>query len=136
MRMNPYLFFDGQCEEAFLFYAKLTGGKIAMLMRTGEGPAAAEMPPEMHRRIMHVRLEFDGQVLMGSDAPSDRFSRPQGFAVSLHVGSVAEAERLFGALAEGAQVHMPLEKTFWAERFAMLVDRFGTPWMINCELAG
>jgi PhnB protein len=135
MKMNPYLFFEGQCEEAFGFYEKCTGGKIAMLMRMGDGPTAAQVPPESHNRIMHVRLEFDGGVLMGSDVPAEHFKQPQGFALSLNVTSVAEAERLFAALAEGGQVNMPLEKTFWAERFAMLVDRFGTHWMINCELA-
>ena len=84
-------------------------------------------------KIMHVHMTVGDQVLMGSDAPPGHFEKPQGFSVSLGIDDPAEAERVFNALAEGAQVTMPLQKTFWADRFGMLVDRYGTPWMVNCQ---
>jgi PhnB protein len=97
---------------------------------------AAQMPPEMRDKVMHVSLEAKGATLMGSDAPPDRFKPAQGFAVSVNVDTADEAERIFAALSEGATVGMPIQETFWATRFGMLVDRFGTPWMVNCEKRG
>lgn len=135
MRLNPYLMFDGKCEEAFDFYARNFGGNVAMKMRYGEAPTVDEvLTPEQRNRIMHARLEFDGQVLMGSDAtPEHPYEPIHGCMLSLNVASVAEATRLFNTLADGGTVMMPLDKTFWAERFGMCTDRYGVPWMINCE---
>lgn len=135
MRLNPYLMFDGNCEEAFDFYARCFGGNIAMKMRYGEAPTCDEvLTAEQRNRIMHARLEFGGQVLMGSDAtPEHPYEPIHGCMLSLNVDSVAEATRLFNALADGGNVMMALDKTFWAERFGMCRDRFGVPWMINCE---
>jgi PhnB protein len=133
MLMNPYLFFTGQCEEAFKFYEKLLGGKIQVMMTHEGTPAAGQVPAEWQKKILHARLAVGDQVLMASDAPPGRQQKPQGFSVSLTVKDVAEAERIYQGLAENGTVGMPLQKTFWAERFAMLVDRFGIPWMINCE---
>lgn len=133
MQINAYLFFDGRCAEAFQFYERVLGGKIDFMQTAGESPARDQMPPEQHDSIMHVRMSVGDQVLMGSDAPPPHFEQPRGFYVSLGIEDPAEAERIFNALAEGAQVRMPLQKTFWAGRFGMLVDRFGTPWMVNCE---
>jgi PhnB protein len=133
MQLNPYLFFDGQCEAAFKFYEKCLGGKItAMLVHEGT-PAAEHVPPEHRNKIMHARLVVGDQVLMGSDAPPDHRQKPQGFSVTLGIDKPADAERIFHALAEGGNVTMPIAETFWANRFGMLVDKFGTPWMINCE---
>ncbi len=133
MQMNPYLFFSGQCEAAFKFYEKCLGGKIeAMLTHVGT-PAEGQVPAEWRNKILHARLAVGKDVLMGSDAPPGRQERPQGFSVSFAVSDPAEAERIFHALAENGSVRMPIQKTFWAERFGMLVDRFGIPWMINCE---
>lgn len=133
MQLNPYLFFDGQCEAAFKFYEKCLGGKItAMLVHEGT-PAAEHVPPEWRNKIMHARLVLGDQVLMGSDAPPDHRQKPQGFSVTLGVDKPGDAERIFHALAEGGKVTMPIEETFWAHRFGMLVDKYGTPWMINCE---
>ncbi|HWP83804.1 MAG TPA: VOC family protein [Terriglobia bacterium] len=133
MQLNPYLLFKGQCEEAFQFYAALLGGKIAALMPHQGTPAEQHVPPEWRAKILHARLEIGDQVLMASDCPPDRYEPPRGFSVTLNLKSPKEAERIFQALAENGTVQMPLEKTFWAERFGMCVDRFGIPWMVNCE---
>jgi PhnB protein len=133
MKINAYLNFDGQCAEAFRFYERVLGGAITMMQTHGESPMRDQTPPEWHDRVMHVRLEVDGQVLMGSDFPPQYATQAQGFAVSIHVDEAADAQRLFAGLAEGGSVTMPLQKTFWAGHFGMLTDRFGTPWMVNCE---
>ena len=133
LQVNPYLNFNGQCAEAFKFYEQVLGGKIEMMMTYGESPAAEHTPPGSQDRIMHVRLVVDGQVLMGSDSPPEYFEKPQGISVSLNVDEPDEAERIFNAFADGGTVTMPIQKTFWAGRFGMLVDRFGIPWMVNCE---
>jgi PhnB protein len=135
MRINPYLTFDGRCEEAFKFYAKALGGKIEAMMPHKGTPAEGHVPPEWHDKIMHAYLKVGDFELMGSDAPPQYFQQPQGFSVSLQIPNPKEAERVFSALAEGGTVRMPLEKTFWAEKFGMLTDRFGTPWMVNCTPA-
>jgi PhnB protein len=131
--INPYLHFRGNCEAAFKFYEQALGGKISMMMRFGETPMAEQTPAEMRNQIVHVRMTVGDSVVMGSDAPPDRYSAPQGFAVSISVDKPADAERIFHALAEKGTVGMPIQETFWAERFGMLVDRFGIPWMVNCE---
>jgi PhnB protein len=133
MQMNPYLLFDGRCEAAFKFYAKALGGKIEAMMPHEGTPAAEHVPSEWRSKIIHARMVVGDKVLMGSDAPPDRHEAMKGISVMLGVEKPAEAERIFNALAEGAEVRMPLQRTFWAERFGMLVDQFGTPWMINCD---
>ena len=134
MQMNPYLNFNGQCAEAFRFYEQVLGGKIESMMTHGESPIAGEVPSEWHDRILHARMVVDGQVLMASDSPPEYYAKPQGLYVSLQIDDSAQAARVFEALAKGGSVTMPFEKTFWAAGgFGMLVDRFGTPWMINCD---
>jgi PhnB protein len=130
-----YLSFDGHCEAAFKHYEKILGGKILMMMRYADAPAGAGVPqnPETAARIMHARLQVGDRTLMGADAPPQFASNPQGFSVSIQVDDAAEAERIFRALGEGGVVRMPLGETFWAQRFGMLIDKFGTPWMVNCE---
>ncbi|MFB2771574.1 VOC family protein [Pelatocladus sp. BLCC-F211] len=135
MQLNPYLFFNGQCEAAFKFYEQCLGGKIVSLMTYGESPMAEQTPPEQLNKIMHVLLCVGDQELMGSDAPPEMFEQPKGFYVSLQFNDPVEAERIFKTLAENGTVRMPLQQTFWADRFGMLVDQFGTPWMINCGQA-
>jgi PhnB protein len=129
---NPYLFFDGNCEEAFNFYAKLFGGKINAMMPHEGTPAESSVPPEWKKKIIHACMSIGETMLMASDAPPAHSQKPQGFSVHVGVDSAAEAERIFSALEQGGKVSMPLQPTFWAERFGMLIDRFGTPWMINC----
>ena len=135
MEMNTYLTFNGQCEAAFKFYERALGGKIEVMLTHEGTPAAEHVPPEWRTKILHASMRVGDQVLMASDAPPGRYEKPQGFSVSLNVDQAADAERLFGALAEEGRVEMPLEQTFWAERFGMLVDRFGIPWMVNCAPA-
>jgi PhnB protein len=135
MQLNAYLMFKGQCEEAFQFYAKCLGGKIAAKMTYGESPMAKQTAPEWQEKIIHMRVAVGDQVLMGSDAPPDRFEKPQGFSVTISVDTPAEAERIYKALSESGEIRMAIQETFWAQRFAMFVDKFGTPWMINCEKA-
>ena len=135
MRLTPYLMFNGQCEEAFKFYEQCLGGKIVAMHTFSEMPAAEHVSPEARHQIMHARLQVGDAVLMASDCPPEHYAAPRGFYVSLHIDDPADAERIFHALAEGGEVRMPIEETFWAVRFGMLVDRFGTPWMINCEKA-
>jgi PhnB protein len=134
MQLNPYLTFNGQCETAFKFYEKCLGGKIEAMLRHTGTPAEQHVPPEWREKIMHARLAVSGEVLMGSDAPPDHYKEPKGFSISLQFKDIKEAERVFHALAENGKVGMPLQQTFWAARFGTLVDRFGIPWMINCEL--
>jgi PhnB protein len=133
MQLNPYLTFSGQCEEAFKFYEKCFGGKITAMFPHAGTPAEQHVPPEWRSKIMHASLTVDNQVLMGSDAPPGRYEQPQGISVSLNVKTPADAERIFKALSENGKVQMPLQQTFWAQRFGMAVDRFGIPWMVNCE---
>jgi PhnB protein len=133
MQLNPYLFFTGNCKEAFTFYEKVLGGKIIAMMTHKETPAAEHTKAEWLDKIIHARMTFGDQVLMASDAPPEHHRPMQGFSVSLTVQEPAEADRIFKAFSEGGHVTMPIEETFWAHRFGMLVDRFGTPWMINCE---
>lgn len=136
MQMNTYLTFDGQCEEAFTFYASQLGGSIQSIFRHGETPGAEHVPAEWRDKVMHARLNLPGGVLMGSDAPPGAVtSTPAGFAIALHPAEPAEAERIFAALSEGGTVQMPIQETFWSVRFGMLTDRFGIPWMVNCEQA-
>lgn len=133
MNLNPYLHFNGNCREAMEFYAKVLGGKILAMMTFADMPSDQPASPEVRNLIVHARLSIGDELLMASDAPADRFDKPQGFSVTLNIKEPAEAERVYNALAEGGTVMMPLGETFWAQKFAMLKDRFGTPWMINCE---
>lgn len=134
-QLNAYLTFDGNCADAMRFYERTLGGKLE-LMTHGESPMAAQTPPGSADRIMHARLVLDGGLLMGSDSMVGvPYQGMHGFTVSLVYPSAADAKRVFEALAQGGSVTMPLQKIFWAEAFGMLIDRFGTPWMINGAMA-
>jgi PhnB protein len=133
MQLNPYLSFNGECAEAFKFYAEALGGQIVMTMTYGETPMCDQTPAEWRGKIAHTRMAVGGTMLMGSDSPPDRFEPMKGVTIALGIDEPAEAERVFQALAAGGNVTMPIQETFWARRFGMLTDRFGTPWMINCE---
>jgi PhnB protein len=133
MQFTPYLNFDGNCREAFTFYADLFGGEILMLQTFGDSPMPEEMCRGREDKVMHARLQIGEQFLMASDDPSESFNKMRGMNIAINVDSPEEAERFYRALSKDGQIQMPLEKTFWARSFAMLTDRFGTPWMINCE---
>lgn len=134
MKLNMYLNFDGNCKEAFEFYAQYLGGEIRAMIPFGETPASEHVSPEAHDRIMHAHLEVGDYALMGSDStPEHPHEGIKGSYVSVNVDEPAEAERIFQALAENGEVEMPIQETFWAQRFGMTVDRFGVPWMVNCS---
>jgi PhnB protein len=135
MQSNTYLFFDGECKAAFKFYEQCLGGKIGDMMTYGDAPMSEEIPSEQRDRIMHANLTVGGMVLMGSDTPPDGFEKPQGFSVHLQFDDLVKAERIFQKLAENGTVKMPFQETFWSTRFGMLVDQFGTPWMIDFQPA-
>jgi PhnB protein len=133
MQINPYLSFNGNCAEAFAFYAQVLGGEVLAMMTHAGTPMEAHVPPEWVGKIMHARMRVGDSILMASDAPPDRYETPRGFSVTLSPTDPAEAERIFHALADNGVVQMAIQQTFWALRFGALTDRFGTPWMINCE---
>ena len=133
---EAYLFFDGNCAEALRFYERTLGAKLESMMTHAESPIAGQTPPGSENRIMHARLNIGGRILMASDAMVGHpYGGMKGFSLSLTYPSAEEAKRVFKALSEGGKVTMPVDKTFWAEAFGMLVDRFGTPWMVNGGLA-
>jgi PhnB protein len=136
MQLNPYLMFNGQCEAAFRFYEKVLGGQIETILTYAGSPMADQMAPEWRNKVMHARLSVGDMMLMGSDPPPGHYEPMRGFSVTLSIDDPGEAERIFHALSENATVRMPIQKTFWAACFGMLVDQFGTPWMVNCEQPG
>jgi PhnB protein len=132
VQLNPHLIFNGECEAAFGLYEKCLGGKILVMMKYGASPLAEQTSPGWRDKIVHATLVLGEQRLTGGDATPDQYRKPQGFSVLLPVVDVEEAVRVFEALAVGGEVQLALEETFWAQRFGMLVDRFGTPWMVSC----
>jgi PhnB protein len=135
MELNTYITFGGQCEAAFRFYERILGGKITMMLTHAETPAVQQVPQDWQGKIMHARLQFGDRSLMACDAPSGRYEAAKGFHVQVGVNDATEADRIYHALAANGRETMPIQETFWAARFGMLVDQFGIPWMINCEKA-
>ena len=133
LKLTPYLSFDGHCEDAFKLYEKCLGGKITFMQTYGDSPMADQTPTEWRKRVMHATLSVGDQLIQGSDSPPGQFQKPQGFSIAIALRDATEAERIFKALSENGKVQMPLEETFWALRFGYLIDRFGVPWMVNCE---
>ncbi|MGZ4787112.1 MAG: VOC family protein [Terriglobales bacterium] len=133
MQVNPYLSFNGRCEEAFNLYARVLNGKIAFMMKKGESPMANQTPPEERNQIMHATLQVGNTTIQGADAPPQYYSKPAGFSVAISTKDLKEAERIFNALSQGGDVKMPFQKTFWSPGFGMFIDRFSIPWMVNCE---
>lgn len=133
MRVNPYLNFNGNCKEAFEFYAKVFQSTIAHLMTHANSPMAEHTPPDWQDKILHVAMKIGETIIFGSDAPPAHYRSPGGLHISVSIESIEESERIFAELSEGALITMPLQEMFWAYRFGMLTDRFGIPWMINCE---
>lgn len=139
MEIQPYLFFDGRCEEAVEFYKRALGAKVEMLMRYRESPDP--LPPDLtgpavDDKIMHVSLRIGDAVVMASDGCTDEKPEFDGFSLSINVRDTDTADRMFNALTDGGKVVMPLGKTFWSPRFGMVTDRFGVGWMVNmtdCE---
>ena len=133
MNLNTYIFFTGQCREAFEFYAKVLGAKIEMMMPHTGSPAEQHVPAEWRDKILHARLSIGDSLLMASDAPPGRQGKTGGFAVNIGLKDANEGERIFRALEEAGTVIMPYSETFWALRYGMLTDRFGITWMVKVE---
>jgi PhnB protein len=144
MQLQPYLFFDGRCEEALEYYKNTLGAKVEMLMRFKDNPDMSEsggcggeghpgMPPGSGEKVMHSSFRIGDTVVMGSDGNCGGKPSFQGFSLSLSVKNESEAERVFNALADGGQVQMPLGPTFFSPRFGMVADRFGVSWMVIVE---
>jgi PhnB protein len=133
MQISPYLNFNGNCDEAFEFYAKTFAGTITFKQTHGESPMKDQVGADWQDKIMHVTLAVGDNVIMGSDAPPTHYGAPRGIYVSIRIADPAEGERVFNALAENGNVNLPFQKTFWSAGFGMVVDRFGIPWMVNCD---
>ncbi len=133
MKLYAYLNYGGNCREAFEFYAQHLGGKITMLTTHGEQPDASQVPPERKNDVLHARIEMGGTVVFGADMPPGRHQPMRSAYLTLLLDSDEEAERVYALLSAGGQIFMPIEETFFAHRFAMLRDRFGTSWMLLHE---
>jgi PhnB protein len=133
MQVSPYLSFDGQCEAAFKFYERCLGAKIGEMFRYAGSPMGDQVPADWQDKVMHGSVTVGDLVLMGGDVAPGGYEPPRGFSLSIQIQDPAEAGRIFGEMSNGGTVTMPLEKTFWAERFGMVIDPFGIPWLINCE---
>lgn len=135
MKLNTYLNFGGNCRAAFQFYELHLGAKITYLTTFGESPMGDQLrTPEEKAKVMHARMVIAGTEILASDAPSERFQPMRSAYLCLGLDSAAEVDRLYALLGEGGEIFMPVQKTFFSERFAMLRDRFGTSWMLNCEM--
>jgi PhnB protein len=137
MKLTPHisLSFKGQCEAAFKFYERCLDGKIGFMLTWESSPMAADAPPEWGNKILYGRITIGDTDVIGADALPQQYEQPKGFSVLLNMDDPMAAERIFQALAENGTVRLPIQKTFWAARFGMLVDQFGIPWEINCEEA-
>jgi PhnB protein len=135
MKLHTYLNYGGNCEEAFRFYEKNLGGKILMMLSHNQAPASgpAQVPDNWKSKIMYARMTLGETDLMANDVPPDRFQPMRSVYLSLTLDSISEAERVHNLLADGGQIFMPLQETFFAHRFSMLRDKFGTSWMIIHE---
>ena len=136
MLVQPYLFFDGRCEEAIEFYRNALGAEVAMLMRWKDSPEPCPegmIPPGSENKVMHAALRVGETIVMASDGRCQGKPNFQGFSLSIAAATEADADRMFGALADGGQVQMPMGKTFFSPRFGMVADRFGVSWMIIVE---
>jgi PhnB protein len=131
MQVQPYLFFDGRCEEAIEFYRKALGAEVIMLSRFKDSPDSAMTPPGAGNKVMHASFRIGETAVLASDGRCGGGPRFEGFALSLTLPNEAEAERLFAKLGEGGKVQMPLTRTFFSPRFGMVADRFGVSWMIH-----
>jgi PhnB protein len=130
MQLNTYLNYGGNCEQAFRFYEQHLGGRVTMMMRHGEAPDGSPVSPEWKDKVLHARMTLGGTDLMAADIPSDRFQAMRSAYLTLTVDSTAEAERVYALLTEGGEIFMKMDETFFASRFAMFRDRFGTSWML------
>ena len=133
MKINPYLMFNGDCDAALKFYEQTLGAKIESKVTFAGSPAEKHVPAGWGDKVLHARLMVGDTVVMASDSPPEQYEKPGGFSISISISDKEKGERVFNALAENGATIMPFQQTFWAGGFGMCVDRFGTPWMVNCE---
>jgi PhnB protein len=131
--VQPYLFFNGRCEEALEFYRSALGAKVEMLSRFKDAPETGMVQPGMENKVMHASIRIGETVVMASDGRCNGQPRFEGFSLSIVVPDEQQAANLFNALAQDGKITMPLEKTFWAPKFGMLEDRFGVGWMVSVQ---
>jgi PhnB protein len=136
MRIEPRvsLVFNGECDEALTLYQQCLGGSVTFRLTWGDSPMAEGAPPEWRDKILHATLMVGATAFSGGDALPGAYERPQGFQIQLNLDDAAAAERIFTQLAAGGRITVPLQETFWARRFGAVVDRFGIPWGVNCEV--
>ena len=134
MQPNFYLFFQGDCLEAMSLYAETLGGEIVSIMRNKDAPDPKDRMPGGDDLVMNMQMKLGPAMIMASDAPAEMYDKPQGFRIQIEPSSLQEFDHVFAALGKDArEVQMAPGEMFWAERFAMFTDRFGTPWMLNYE---
>ena len=133
LEVSAYLSFKGDCAAAFKFYQEILGAEPGLLFRYADSPMADVVPAGWENKIMHGSVRIGQHLLEGADVPPERYEEPKGISLSINASSPAEADAVYEKLADGGRVVYPISKTFWSERFGMVVDRFGIPWMINCE---
>ncbi|SHN28452.1 VOC family protein [Gracilibacillus kekensis] len=133
MRITPYISFDGKCEEAFLEYQRIFGGKIVTMLKYRDSPMVKEVDPDSHNRIIHASLQINDFILAGADTLHGNYKKPQGVFVILNFPEQLTAKKVFDSLSDGGEVLLPFEETFWSTGYGILVDRFGVPWKINCD---
>lgn len=138
MKIEPRisLVFDGDCDAAFALYEQCLGGAVTFRLTWGASPMADQAPPQWHDKILHATLTVGGTAISGGDTLPGSYQRPQGFQIQLNLDDVEAAERIFNDLADAGLITVPLQQTFWAQRFGAVVDRFGIPWGINCGEQG
>jgi PhnB protein len=135
-QIQPYLFFNGRCEEAIGFYQRTLGAKVVMMMRNKEAPEQPPpgmLPPGSEDKVMHATLDVGGAILMASDGMAGGAAEFKGFSLSLGYPTTAECDKVFAALSDGGRIDMPLGKTFWSDAFGMVTDRFGVQWMVSLD---
>jgi PhnB protein len=133
MHLSSHLGFNGNCAEAMKFYAETFGGEVIFTMTWKDSPMCDQVPADFQDKIMHTSIKVGNSTIMGADSPPGRFQKAQGIVESIAVQDLEDAQRVFNALAENGSIQMPFQETFWAKGFGMLTDRFGIPWMVNCE---
>lgn len=133
MQLSPYLIFNGDCEQALKYYEQTLGANIESINKFAGSPSAEHVPADWSDKVLHATFKVDGNVLMASDAPPGHYAQPQGISVAIGLNDRDKGERIFNALADGGTTTMPFQQTFWASGFGMCTDRFGIPWMVNCE---
>lgn len=132
MNFRPYLMFGGNCADAFAFYQSVFGGELQVL-KMDDLPPGEEAPPDSEGMVMHAALMVGDALLMGSDNPGGDFAGARDMVCSVSLPTAEEAKSIFEKLSEGGEVEMPIQEVFWSPAFGMLRDRFGTPWMVDCE---